>query len=85
MIDDRSTSAAATSVRPPADDQGAGLIARGPEAPTADRGEGVVEEAEKDDVHEASMQSFPASDPPGWISMRLGPPAALHDPQPARR
>jgi hypothetical protein len=29
---------------------------------------------ERDRVDETSIQSFPASDPPGWISMRLGTP-----------
>ena len=27
-----------------------------------------------DVVHDASLDSFPASDPPGWIGMRLGQP-----------
>ncbi|HEX7121965.1 MAG TPA: hypothetical protein VF178_06290 [Gemmatimonadaceae bacterium] len=52
---------------------------RDPESATRERD--VPVPVERDVVLEDSDDSFPASDPPGWIAMRLGPPLGHEDQQ----
>lgn len=33
--------------------------------------------ADRDEVDDAALDSFPASDPPGWTGLRIGPPEQL--------
>ena len=42
--------------------------------------ESAFEDRDTDRVQSASMDSFPASDPPSWGSLRAGPPRTGREP-----
>ena len=37
----------------------------------------ALRRADRDEVFDASLDSFPASDPPSWAGMRVGAPSAV--------
>ena len=45
--------------------------------------EADVPKTEADPVIEADIESFPASDPPGWIPARIGPAVPVRPEQPS--